>query len=65
MQQHTRNEFGTRRAYHVNEAAAAFGLSRSTLYKLMSAGALRSVKIGGRRLIPIEAIEALLSGGDR
>ena len=65
MQQRTRNESGTRRTYHVNEAAAAFGLSRSTLYKLMSAGTLRSVKIGGRRLIPIEAIDALLSGGDR
>ena len=65
MQPRTQIELGTRRAYHVNEAAAAFGLSRSTLYKLMSAGALRSVKIGRRRLIPIEAMDALLSEGDR
>ena len=38
---------------------------RSTLYKLMSAGTLRSVKVGGRRLIPIEALEALIAGGGR
>ena len=40
-----------RRAYQVNEAAIAYRLSRSTLYKLMATGTLRSVKIGGRRLI--------------
>jgi excisionase family DNA binding protein len=52
-----------RRAYQVNEAVAAYRLSRSTLYKLMSAGTLRSVKVGGRRLIPVEALEALIAGG--
>ena len=52
-----------RRAYQVNEAACR--LSRSTLYKLIAAGTLRSVKVGGRRLIPVEALEALLAGNDR
>jgi len=56
---------GFRRAYQVNEAAAAYRLSRSTLYKLIGSGALRSVKIGGRRLIPVEALEALLTGNER
>jgi excisionase family DNA binding protein len=56
---------GLRRAYRVNEAAAAYRLSRSTIYKLMDTGALRSVKIGGRRLIPVDAIEALLAGNDQ
>ena len=54
-----------RRAYRVNEAAAAYRLSRSTIYKLIAAGTLRSVKVGGRRLIPVEAIEALLAGDER
>jgi excisionase family DNA binding protein len=54
-----------RRAYRINEAAHAYGLSRSTLYKLMAAGALHNVKIGGRRLIPRDAIEALLTGGEK
>ena len=56
---------GFRRAYQVNEAAAAYRLSRSTIYKLIAAGTLRSVKVGGRRLIPVEALEALLAGNDR
>jgi excisionase family DNA binding protein len=63
MSQNKRNEPDARRAYQVNEAAAAYGLSRSTLYKLMAIGKLRTVKIGGRRLIPVDAIEALLAGG--
>ncbi len=54
-----------RRAYHVKEAAAAYGLSRSTLYVMMANHVLRSVKVGGRRLIPVDAIEALLACGDR
>jgi excisionase family DNA binding protein len=58
-------EDGHRRAYQVNEAAAAYRLSRSTLYKLIAAGTLRSAKVGGRRLIPVEAIEALLVVNDR
>jgi len=52
-----------RRAFHIKEAAAIYRLSRSTLYKLMGQGKLRTVKVGGRRLLPIDAIEALISGG--
>jgi excisionase family DNA binding protein len=51
------------RAFHVKEAAAIYRLSRSTIYKMMAAGTLRTVKIGGRRLIPRDAIEALIAGG--
>jgi excisionase family DNA binding protein len=40
---------------------AAYRLSRSTIYKLIAAGTLRTVKIGGRRLIPRDALEALLN----
>jgi excisionase family DNA binding protein len=52
-----------RRAYRVNEAVAVYRLSRSTLYKLIAAGKLRTIKIGGRRLIPREALETLLTSG--
>jgi excisionase family DNA binding protein len=52
-----------KRAFHVKEAARVYGWSRSTLYKMMKEGTLRTVKIGGRRLIPRDALEALLNGG--
>ena len=51
-----------KRAYRINEAVAAYRLSRSTLYKLMSDGKLRTVKVAGRRLIPRDAMEALIAG---
>jgi excisionase family DNA binding protein len=47
-------------AFRVNEAVAVSGLSRSTLYELLKAGKLRAVKIGGRRLILRESLQALL-----
>jgi excisionase family DNA binding protein len=50
-----------RRAFRVNEAVAVYRLSRSTLYKLIAAGQLRTAKIGGRRLIPRDALEYLLN----
>jgi excisionase family DNA binding protein len=52
-----------RRVLRVNDAAAAYGVGRSTIYKLMSQGKLATVKIAGRRLVPREAMEALLRGG--
>lgn len=52
-----------KRALRVNDASTLYGLSRSTIYKLMAAGTLRTVKIGGRRLIPRDVLEALISEG--
>ena len=54
-----------KRAFHIKEAAMTYGLSRSTLYKQMKAGRLRTVKIGGRRLIPRDALEALIAEGNQ
>jgi excisionase family DNA binding protein len=54
-----------KRALRVKEASAIYGLSRSTLYVLMAAGRLRTVKVGGRRLIPRDALEALLNEGEQ
>jgi excisionase family DNA binding protein len=52
-----------RRALRVNEASALYGISRGTIYVLMSRGELRSVKVLGRRLIPRDAIELMIAEG--
>jgi excisionase family DNA binding protein len=49
-------------ALRINDAVTIFGLSRSTLYKLLSAKKLRAVKVGGRRLVLREDLQALLQG---
>jgi excisionase family DNA binding protein len=49
-----------KRALRVNEFCAAYGLSRSTTYKLIAAGKLKTVTVGKRRLIPVEAAESLI-----
>lgn len=53
--------------YKVEEAAEALRLSRSAVYELIRSEQLRSVKIGRRRLVPIDALAecvALLASGD-
>jgi excisionase family DNA binding protein len=50
-----------RRGYSVDEWCAAHGRSRDTAYKLMRAGKLRYVDLGGRRFIPNEAADELLA----
>jgi excisionase family DNA binding protein len=45
-------------ALRIPEAAYISGLSRSTLYALMGEGKIRSVKVGGRRLILRTDLEA-------
>ncbi len=48
--------------YGVEEAVEVTSLGRSMLYELMASGAIESVKIGKRRLIPRDALEAFLAG---
>ena len=48
------------RAYRINDFCSAFGLGRTKVYELIGSGKLRTVLVGGRRLIPAEAAEALL-----
>lgn len=50
------------RAYRIDTAAKAYGLSRTTLYKLLSEGRLKSVLVGRRRLILRDSLDALLGG---
>jgi excisionase family DNA binding protein len=52
-----------RRALSIRETARTCGLSRATLYRLLKDGKLTTVKIRGRRLVPVGAIDALLNGG--
>jgi excisionase family DNA binding protein len=65
MQPKANSTLHARRAYQVDEAVAAYRISRTTLYKLMASKTLKSVRFGGRRLIPVEAIEALFAGETR
>lgn len=50
----------TPRALRVNDFCRDYGLSRTSFYKLVAAGKLTTVKVAGRRLVPVEAAEALL-----
>jgi excisionase family DNA binding protein len=52
-----------RRGYSVNETAHTTGLSRPTIYRLLGAGKLKSVKIFGRRIIHAESVDDLLREG--
>jgi excisionase family DNA binding protein len=42
------------------EAARLSGLGRTTIYNALGSGGLKSIKIGKRRLITIEALKAWL-----
>jgi excisionase family DNA binding protein len=58
-------ELHEKRAYHVEEATKIYGWSRSTLYKMIKNGTLRSIRVAGRRLIPRDALEALIAGDEQ
>ncbi len=48
--------------YSVREASRASSLGRTTLYNHISAGRLRAVRVGGRTIIPADALHALIAG---
>ena len=61
---------GDRAALSVRETCQLLGISRAWAYELMRREELRSVKVGGRRLIPVQSIVEILerrgtSGSDR
>ena len=43
------------------EAARRSGLGRTTIYAALKAGDLKSIKIGARRLIMVDALKAWLT----
>ncbi len=48
--------------YSIREACRASSLGRTTLYTHIAAGRLRAVRVGGRTIIPAEALHALIAG---
>jgi excisionase family DNA binding protein len=47
-------------AYRIDDAARALGLSRSSIYEMVSHGRLTAVKIAGRTLIPATEIRRIV-----
>lgn len=47
------------------EAARLAGIGRTTLYEALGSGALRSLKIGKRRLITMQALKEWLAAAER
>lgn len=52
----------TKIAYRINEAVKATGLGRTFIYERIASGELRSIKVGGRRLIMREDLMRFLTG---
>jgi excisionase family DNA binding protein len=50
-----------RLALSVRETAAATGLSERSVWKLIERRELESVRVGRRRLVPVDAIRKLLA----
>ena len=61
MTANSADEISERLAYSVDEAAKITGLSRDLLYDQMRAGRLLYLKVGRRRVITRQHLEAFLS----
>jgi excisionase family DNA binding protein len=46
----------------VDEAAAALGVSRASMYRLLAAGRLRAVRVGRSTRIPAAELERFVAG---
>lgn len=53
-----------KRAYTIKDAVHVSSLGRTTIYSLIGSGLLKTVKVGGRRLISAESLHHLLEAGD-
>ncbi|MGA2792238.1 MAG: helix-turn-helix domain-containing protein [Roseiarcus sp.] len=65
---HAQNRFSNfdpnlKRALSVAEFTHRFGIGKTSAYAMIANGTLKSVRVGGRRLIPMEAAEELLRSG--
>ncbi len=45
----------------IPSTCAGFGLSRSTVYRLLDREAIRAVKVGKRRLIDLRSLDAFMA----
>jgi excisionase family DNA binding protein len=57
----SRQPFEIELAVSPAEAARRSGLGRTTIYGALKAGDLKSIKIGARRLIMVDALKAWLA----
>lgn len=48
--------------FSIREACHATSLGRTTIYNHIAAGRLRAVRVGGRTIIPADALRALIEG---
>ncbi len=58
---HTTNTTEPAMLFAITEVADILGIGRTNVYALLKSGKLRSVKIGGRRLIPRTALEQFVT----
>ena len=49
----------------ITEAAKAIGVSRTSIYELINAGKIKSIKIGARRLVPVKNIHEFIETCER
>lgn len=49
-------------AFHVSETCELLNVSRSTFRKLVDQGDIRTVRLGGRVLVPATEIDRILAG---
>ena len=52
---------GDKLAYNVDEAAELLSIGRTMVFQLIAEGRLGSLKIGNRRLIPRQDLEAFIA----
>ena len=50
-----------KRTYSVEEAATILGIGRSAAYQAVRTGEIPAIRIGRRLLVPVQALEQLLS----
>lgn len=53
------------RTITVAQAATVLGISRTTAYECVRAGSIPSLHLGGRIIVPLQAIEAMLERASR
>lgn len=58
-----RSESLPRLLVSVTEASLALGVSRSFAYELVAAGVVKSIRLGRRILIPVSALQDLITTG--
>ncbi len=50
-------------AYSVSDVASLLGLTRQTVHQVLKREELPSFRLGGKVLVPCEAVDKLLAGG--